>query len=773
MSRFGLLFSLMLVSGSASAATFTVNSIFDTADTNPGDNICEATSGGVQCTLRAAIEEANAQLGHDTIEFSLGLIVISISSTPLPTITSFLTIDGTTAPNYNAAATSVTDAPPSVYLSGSSLTGTTADGLRFGNGSGAATVKGIGIINFPDNGIEVVTTSVIKIDSNWIGMGRTGGIDGNGGAGVYLNQCERCEVGQTLSSQAPNVRGRGNLISNNAEDGVYVIDGEDNLIAGNYIGFDPFNDADRGNGGHGIYLIGPDNMVGTILGIQGGVVEAPNVIKFNNGNGVHTQLGGQLIYANSISSNAGHGVVLHGSGSNLGFTNPAMSNDIFSNDGHGVVIGDDFASPSNLVQGNRIYANASRGVHISAGANNVITQNRIFDNTNDAVRLDAGANTVSGNGIGVDGNTLEGNGFNGVVINSGGNTVSNNTIAGLGDDGIDLVTGDGNQITGNGLGTHSSGLDWGNGGTGIRVRAAATNTLISNNSIGNNTQDGVLLEGGGSRLCGNRIGLTSGLLAAGNNTRGVRILGNNNLVGGVGLSCAANDIGNNILDGVHIEGDANVVHDNNIGQEGLTLFGNGASGVLLTNTASDNNIGGNLFGDNNGDAVRLINTAGTRNRIQENEYKLNGTTSGDLAIDLLSNGATANDANDADAGANNIQNTPELLVVQASSNELEITYRMTSSIANSTYPITVDFYRGENRSLGPSLSHIVEGVLVFRDTYNLAPNTNKVIAFDPLFDGGQILAQATDAEGNTSEFSVPVSFSLAEQPEVIFEDSFE
>ena len=47
------------------AAVFTVNNPLDVMDTNPGDGVCLAASGG--CTLRAAIQETNALAGADTI----------------------------------------------------------------------------------------------------------------------------------------------------------------------------------------------------------------------------------------------------------------------------------------------------------------------------------------------------------------------------------------------------------------------------------------------------------------------------------------------------------------------------------------------------------------------------------------------------------------------------------------------------------------------------------------------------------------------------------
>lgn len=64
------------------------------------DGICD-TSGtaGLQCTLRGAIQEANANAGHDTITFSVATpFRIALTATGLPAITSPVTIDGTTLP---------------------------------------------------------------------------------------------------------------------------------------------------------------------------------------------------------------------------------------------------------------------------------------------------------------------------------------------------------------------------------------------------------------------------------------------------------------------------------------------------------------------------------------------------------------------------------------------------------------------------------------------------------------------------------------------------
>lgn len=61
----------LLLTPMAMATGFTVNSQADVGDDNPGDNVCQAILGlpGV-CTLRAAVQEANAHAGSDTIFLS-------------------------------------------------------------------------------------------------------------------------------------------------------------------------------------------------------------------------------------------------------------------------------------------------------------------------------------------------------------------------------------------------------------------------------------------------------------------------------------------------------------------------------------------------------------------------------------------------------------------------------------------------------------------------------------------------------------------------------
>src|SRR5439155_26666818 len=96
--------ALLASDGTLSAASFTVNSTIDAVDANPGDGICD--DGGGRCTLRAAIMEANALPGADTIVLPSGTYRLSIpgagedlGSTGDLDITDDLRVDGTVIVN--------------------------------------------------------------------------------------------------------------------------------------------------------------------------------------------------------------------------------------------------------------------------------------------------------------------------------------------------------------------------------------------------------------------------------------------------------------------------------------------------------------------------------------------------------------------------------------------------------------------------------------------------------------------------------------------------
>ena len=72
--------ALAFAPGTAAAATtFTVTSTADASDSTPGDGSCASASDG--CTLRAAVQEANALAGADTIDVPAGTYTLALAGT--------------------------------------------------------------------------------------------------------------------------------------------------------------------------------------------------------------------------------------------------------------------------------------------------------------------------------------------------------------------------------------------------------------------------------------------------------------------------------------------------------------------------------------------------------------------------------------------------------------------------------------------------------------------------------------------------------------------
>src|SRR5437867_2704086 len=124
------------------AMTFMVDSTADAVDAAPGDGTC-ATAGSA-CTLRAAIQEANALAGNDTIDVPAGTYTLGIPAGGETTvgldaavgdldITQNLTITGA------GAATTIVDGGGAtrVFQEASSIT-VTISGLTMRNGADQA-----------------------------------------------------------------------------------------------------------------------------------------------------------------------------------------------------------------------------------------------------------------------------------------------------------------------------------------------------------------------------------------------------------------------------------------------------------------------------------------------------------------------------------------------------------------------------------------------------------------------------------------------------------
>ena len=325
-------------------ATYTVNSTGDGADSGTSDGVCDdgTVQGNTNCTLRAAIQEANAGNG--------GVITFAISgsgphtiqpASALPTIAESVFIDGYSQPGASAGTLLIEIDGTNAGDSSNGLTLTGEDSY----------VRGLAINRFTGNGIVLQGSSGGQvIEGNFIGTNTGGTTDqGNGGAGIYING-------------APRVVLRGNVISGNDSHGVSISgsSADDTLIEDNFIGTNAAGDADLGNTASGVHVSGVSDTV-----------VAQNVISGNDSHGVSMTGSGtrdSLVAENYIGINESD-TSLANTGSGVHFAGGATFNDverntIAHNGGDGVTVNSD-SGTRNSIRENAIHSNTGLGIDLA------------------------------------------------------------------------------------------------------------------------------------------------------------------------------------------------------------------------------------------------------------------------------------------------------------------------------------------------------------------------------------------------------------------------
>ena len=311
--RFGTMFIFILIGltglSAVSAApnnllmtTYIVNDDGDFPDHNIGDGSCDwdSVTAGDQCTLRAAIEEANSDTAHDTIQFSVGLPAI-LPATALPVISFPLTIDGVTG--NSLCPTSGSPGNMSIILNGF-LLGALAKGLHFGPSSDGSELKGLSINNFPGDGIFIQADNVV-VQCNHIGVDGAGTLAQGNNQGINLEGDNNIIGGSNIAER--------NVISSNSRLGIRAFGSNGNIFLGNYIGTDATGLNPLGNGLTGLVLSGSSsNIIGGIGNNEG------NIFAFNGNRGVQISHFVTLdaientVRGNSFFGNAGLGIDLQG-----------------------------------------------------------------------------------------------------------------------------------------------------------------------------------------------------------------------------------------------------------------------------------------------------------------------------------------------------------------------------------------------------------------------------------------------------------------------------
>lgn len=452
---------------SALAATFTVNSTADDDDASPGNGVCQ-TAGGA-CTLRAAIQEANALAGPHTIAFNIptsspgydaaGFWRIRPASA-LPAITAGnVTIDGRTQPTGNPSWTH-----PRIVIDGSLITGG-ANGLTIT--SSGNTIRRLTIQNFVTSAFDLlgITGSGIfirdpgatnnRIHGCYLGTSPDGGsAAANRFAGVQVRNAGNNIIGNPTPGAGPDIdtagdNALGNLISGNG--GSLPNAANVSLTASAY-------DNGRGNVIRG-------NLIGTNLAGTAKISGDPGNQRY--GVLIYQYLDDTIIDANVISG--------HDAG-----TNP-----------YGIYIFGDSAasSPTDTVISGNVIGTTKGGTSTTRVPNGV------------GIYIGGASNTLIGGATVAARNIIAGNGV--TSPNGHGIQLSSSRVSGT-------------TIQGNYIGLNANGASFGRSGTdslgnlghGVFVEINARQTTIRDNLIANNWGNGVRLASDGV-IVGNRIGVNT------------------------------------------------------------------------------------------------------------------------------------------------------------------------------------------------------------------------------------------------------------------------
>lgn len=468
---------------------------------------------------------------------------------------------------------------------------------------------------------------------------------------------------------------------------------------------------------------------------------------------------------------------------------------------HGAVIIDattdsDFSgTPIIVLDGNDAVSN---GLNIAWDGDGTTIRGFIIQNfTGNGIQIDStgDGNTIVGNWIG----SFDASGANaGAAYQNAGHGIfvgsANNTIGGTTAADRNVISGNyrgvvvsgsmatNNRVFGNYIGTDDSGvLSFGNVDSGITIEGDATgnfigsdlnstNDLLEGNVIVASGNNGIQLWGAGvsgNTIAGNNIGvMADGLTVRGNATQGIQIGGgaNNNAIGGTSAA-AANIISGNTYSGIELLNSGtsnNTIYGNFIGTDatGTLDLGNGAIGIYIEDSATNNIVGGiaagqgNTIAFNDDDGVGIQGAGTTGNTVRGNRIYSNEDQGIDLGDGALNSG-TANDAGDSDVGGNTVLNWAVVKSAAIADDGTLDVVLDTTTLAAGTY--TVDVYASS------------EGSLSGRQFWGQAQGERYLGTWTSVSSGNASLARSlsgisaaageyqtivvVDGSGNTSEFS--------------------
>ena len=431
---------------------FTVNNNGDGHDANAGDGACETANGNGICTLRAAIEEANAlsscgPIGPIDINFIAGLSSPITLGTALPAINHDVNLNGPGA-SLLTVQRNTGSGPFRIFTINGGKT-VKVDGLTITNGNVFTPLAEIPGNNFGggifNSGALTITNSTVSENFTSDGTAYGGGIYNDAAGTLIINN-------STVSSNhvTSNTNDGGGGIFNNG--GTVTI--TDSTLSDN----------------------SADNAPSTNPTVQGGAIyNAGGTLTITNSTLSHNTVQGG-------SNNYGGGV--YSSGGTLNFTNSTFSVNLalngLNNQGGGIYMtGGSISITSSTLSDNSATGNAftnyGGGIYKSGGSL-TMTGSTLHKNTvgsgNGIQNFGAGIYTTGGTSA-IANSTLSGNFALGPLFSSnlGGGIYTGDTLT------VTNSTLSGNSVNGSGAGSANGG--------GIYNAIAGQLTLINSTLSGN------------------------------------------------------------------------------------------------------------------------------------------------------------------------------------------------------------------------------------------------------------------------------------------------
>lgn len=288
-------------------ATFNVNSTDDAVDSMPGDGVCDAAPPAGQCTVRAAVQEANSLPGADTILIPAGTYTLTLSGA-----------------GEDAAATGDLDIASVLNIDGAGVDATVLNGGQL------------------DTVIHVLASAKVQLRAltvrNGNGVGLAGGIR-NGGRLTLIST--------SVTANSATADGNGGGIANGG-----MLDVQSSRVMANSAG---------GQGG-GIYNTGTLTVISTTVGIN---------TAGSDGGGLANAVGSATVWETTFENNqsaGGGGGIWNDAGLALHNTTVSLNRSDLSGAGLALHAGAGSASLNNVTIANNITKGSGGGLRIDGGA---------------------------------------------------------------------------------------------------------------------------------------------------------------------------------------------------------------------------------------------------------------------------------------------------------------------------------------------------------------------------------------------------------------------